>query len=285
MNIMGMEAASDIRKLQLIEMDIVKEVLQICDKYNIKYYMLGGTLLGAVRHKGFIPWDDDIDIGMPRPDYERFIEKAEEILRNPYELQSACKGNGHYYYLRIVDKRVKLLRTVGMNDATINAWIDIFPLDGVPENKIKRKWWNFCGTFAKNLFTCSEFSYLAGKEEKHRSLIKRLTRWGCKNFNLEKIIKTEWVCRLLDRILESNDYEVSTYVCNFCGYWGEKEIFPKSIYDKSYMYPFEDIFLCGPSDYDFVLTQMYGDYMTPPPENDRNHHGTSLIEAITEIKK
>lgn len=275
--IMDMEEVTDLRKLQMVELDILKKILLICKEYNIRNYMLGGTLLGAVRHKGFIPWDDDIDIGMPRPDYEKFIEIAKKILNAPYELQSAHQGNGHYYYVRIVDHRVKLLRKVGINDATINAWIDIFPLDGVPKNGLKRKCWNLCGTFAKNLFICSEFSYLAGKEEKSRSLIKRFVRWSCKEFRLEKIISTKYVCRLLDRILKSNDYETALSICNYCGYWGEREIFPKYIYDNSQMYQFEDIWLCGPTDYDFVCTQIYGDYMTPPAETDRNHHGIKLM--------
>ena len=74
------ERENDLRRLQLVELDILKEFLRICDKYHLRYYALGGTLLGAVRHKGFIPWDDDVDIGMPRPDFCRFEQVIEKEL-------------------------------------------------------------------------------------------------------------------------------------------------------------------------------------------------------------
>ena len=97
--------------LQEKEIDMVKKLVQICEKYDLKYFMAGGTFLGAVRHKGFIPWDDDIDLGMYRGDYERFLKIAEKELEFPYKIQTYqnCAAH-HYYFSHIVDMRYKVRR-------------------------------------------------------------------------------------------------------------------------------------------------------------------------------
>ena len=152
-----------IRKLQLIELDILKRTKKILDDNNLRYYMLGGTLLGAIRHEGFIPWDDDIDIGIPRNDYEKFLSIAQNKLKYPYELQISKNSNGKYYYARIVNNDYKLLRKVGYKDAIISCWIDVFPLDGVPDKKINFKIWKCSAKFMYKLFIASDFSYFVNK--------------------------------------------------------------------------------------------------------------------------
>lgn len=271
---------NSIRKLQLIELDILKKTKKILDDNNFRYYMLGGTLLGAIRHKGFIPWDDDIDIGLPRSDYEKFLELAKNELKYPYELQISKNSNGRYYYARIVNNDYKLLREVGYEDAIISCWIDVFPLDGVPDKKIKFKIWKYSAKFMYKLFIASDFSYFVNKEKKC-SIFGTFARKIFLKFKLEKIIPKKLVIKMLDKILKSNDFDKSEYVCNFCGFWGEKEIFPRKIYDDYKFYKFEDVELCGPSNYDLVLTQMYGNYMIPPSNVDKNHHNIKLITNVS----
>jgi len=100
------ENQNDLRKLQLVELDILKEFLRICEKYHLRYYALGGTLLGAVRHEGFIPWDDDIDVGMPRPDFRRFEKIVEKELPEYLHYCSFKKTKGYNHYVpRITDSR------------------------------------------------------------------------------------------------------------------------------------------------------------------------------------
>ncbi len=270
---------NELTKQQESDLNTLKAVMPLLEKNGLKYSMLGGTLLGAVRHKGFIPWDDDIDIGLPRPDYEMFIQIAEKELTDPFELQSALKGNGHYCYVRIVNTEIKLLRTLGMKDEVINAWVDIFPLDGVP-NGFMGAIWKFRANIALNLFYASDFSYWVPKEEntRHKSLIRSMVRKVFKSFNLERLFNTQRRARFLDNSLKSSDYDRCDRVWNFMGYMREKEEFPKEIYDDMVKYPFEDIELYGPKNYDYVLTQMYGDYMTPLPPEERDHHMTSYID-------
>ena len=117
--------------LHQVDLDIVKEVVAICEKHGFTYFMLGGTMLGAVRHKGFIPWDDDIDLGIPRIDYEAFLKVA------PKELSSHLKvvnyrtdPDYHYYITRILDTETKVEeKRIGNENRYTNASIDIFPID------------------------------------------------------------------------------------------------------------------------------------------------------------
>ena len=271
-----------IQTIQSVELDILKQILRIIDKYHLRYYMLGGTLLGAVRHQGFIPWDDDIDIGMPRPDYEKFLEVADAELSAPYDIHTTLNGRGEYsyYYPRVVNTEVKLRRKKSETEVIIPAWVDVFPLDGVPETESEFKRWKRELDLGQWVFMFSQFRffYMADTVTKKRHArakiaFKRLFY----RLNLEKTIDTVKAWKRLDRVMRRYDYENSTRLYNVCGYWGVKELFPKSVYGKGRLYPFEDLMLCGPEDYDDVLTQMYGDYMTPPPEADRDHHGVELI--------
>ena len=269
-----------LRQLQLAELEILKETLKLIEEHRLNYYMLGGTLLGAVRHQGFIPWDDDIDIGMPRPDYDRFLALAEQELKPPYQLHTLHSNPGEYcyYFARVENTGIRLRRSAAIRETEIPVWIDIFPLDGVPVDKGKRERWIRKCSFYLALFKASQFSYLGMSEKikKKRSLPKTVIRKLFLHCKLEKLISTRRAWEGLDRALKENRYEDCETLINFCGYWGLKEMFPKSVYGKGKLFPFEDLMLNGPEDYDTVLSQMYGDYMTPPPEEKREHHYIEL---------
>lgn len=273
--------SEELRRLQLAELDILKETLKLAEAHQLTYYMLGGTLLGAVRHQGFIPWDDDIDIGMPRPDYERFLQAAERELKPPYQLHTLQTGTGEYsyYYARVENRELKLRRTVAIKESEIPVWIDVFPLDGVPEEGEKRERWIKKCKFWDAMYKASQFSYLGISEsiKKKRSLPKRAARQLFLHLKLEKLISTRQAWEGLDRALKENKFEESDTLINFCGYWGLKEMFPKTVYGKGKLYPFEGMMLNGPEDFDTVLKQMYGDYMTPPQPEQRAHHYIKLL--------
>ena len=277
--------AQSVRQIQLIELDILRQVLTICEESRVVYYALGGTLLGAVRHQGMIPWDDDIDIGMPRPEYERFLKIAAKKLKAPYQLHTLQQRNGEYsyYFARVENTEVKMLRKAGLQDAVIPAWIDVFPLDGVPKDKVKREiWLRKCDLLLK-LYKGSQYSYFGASRDLNvkRSLPKTVLRETFILFRMERWVDAERAWNRLDRALKENEYDSCDTLINFCGNWGLKEMFPKSIYGKGKLYPFEDLMLNGPEDADFVLRQMYGDYMELPPEDQRNHHHIELIENDT----
>jgi len=273
---------NDISIIQQTELGILKHVLAICEKHGINYYMLGGTLLGAVRHQGIIPWDDDIDIGVPRPDYERLLGFLESELDEPYEIQTEMnqKGLYSYYYARVVDKTVLLRRQRSVEPVIIPAWIDLFPLDGVPKDpKVFDKWYKKCSRLY-TLFMFSQFKYFYSitdvKGRRFRAL-KIFVKKAFYKLNLEKLINTRKAWCKLDKNLKKYDYNESDSVFNFCGAWGIKELFDKKTYGEGKIYKFEDLLLNGPEDYDTVLSQMYGDYMTPPSDADKNRH---LVEIV-----
>ena len=138
---MGQFSANDINTtefLQKCELEILREFVRICDKHKLNYFIAAGTLLGSVRHGGFIPWDDDVDIGMYRGDYESFIQIAEYELNYPYKIHTFTNcHNHHYLFAHMIDERYTVRRLGSMDERIENVWIDIFPYDGLPKGMLK----------------------------------------------------------------------------------------------------------------------------------------------------
>ena len=127
----------ELRRMQLIQLELLKEVDRICLKYNISYSVEGGTLLGTVRHKGFIPWDDDIDISFKRKDYELFLAKASCYLPDDLEVKTYKDSEDDAIYTaRVVKKNTKLIIRTAEIAREDNIWIDLWALDGMPGNKV-----------------------------------------------------------------------------------------------------------------------------------------------------
>jgi len=127
----------ELRKLQLAELDILKEFVVLCQRNDLQYYIIGGTLLGAVRHSGFIPWDDDIDIAMPRKDYDKLLDILKEQLSEPYSfLHYTTSEFYREYSLKIINKNIYCYEDkLDVEKSKTNLWIDVLPLDAVPNNK------------------------------------------------------------------------------------------------------------------------------------------------------
>lgn len=135
--------ADDLRKLQLKCLDILVYFKEICDKYKLTFYLAGGTAIGAIRHKGFIPWDDDIDVFMPRPDYEKLTRLWNSVAdTTKYSFcRSTKEHNYHHHAASIVDNNTTLIEERNKNsDIPQGIMIDIIPLDGCPKSKVKRSW-------------------------------------------------------------------------------------------------------------------------------------------------
>ncbi len=270
-----------IRELQLIELDMLKEVLRIFEKHNIRYFALGGTLLGAVRHEGFIPWDDDIDIGVPRPDYEKLIKLFKEEL--PDHLKPVYFKNQTdkrpIYWIQVQNQKTSVKQHIANEEIITKVWIDIFPLDAMPTNPVSRKahslrllYWRM--RIQLSMFDENVHQNRAGRPFYEKAIIRLylLTKIGSKS-------DTYKMMRNLDILLKVYDYEKEDHLINFMGIWKLKEMFPKKIYGEGKLYRFEDIMLMGPSDADYVLTQMYGDYMKPvDPDKQSAHHAIEIVE-------
>ena len=263
-----------LRELQLAELDILKSVLMFFEKHDIRYYALGGTMLGAVRHNGFIPWDDDIDIGVPREDYERLAGLADRL---PQHLKYASFENDReypYYFARFVDERITVRSTRAEIDELTPAWIDVFPLDGMPNGVILRKLHGMAVLMARMLFQISRFDRIVNVKRSNRPALEKAIIWCTKTFHLQKLAGKERSFRLLDKTLKLFPYADSNFNVNAMGAYKLREMFDKRVFGSGALYAFEDIKIRGPEDYEAYLTQMYGDWRTPA---DVTHHEVAEI--------
>ena len=264
-----------MNEVQTIIWQIMKEIKAVIEEEDLKYYMLGGTLLGAVRHKGFIPWDDDIDIGMPRKDYERFLSLVQDKLPPHLKLHTyQNEKTHHYYFSRIVDTRYELKRTGSTVERNEDVWVDIFPLDGMPDNAFFRAIHAARLLYARMRYHISTIDKVNLKRP-NRPWTERVIIWMTlkTGFGTHSDPK-KWLDKI-DRLLKKYTVEDTNWVVNFMGQYKFKELFPKSWYGEGRMYRFEDDRLCGPVSYHKLLTRQYGDYMTLP--KNKNAHAAELV--------
>lgn len=258
--------------LHQVDMAIVKEVVRICDKHGLTYYMIGGTMLGAVRHQGFIPWDDDIDLGMPREDYEKFLELA------PAELQPHLKlvnfktdSNYQYYITRILDTETKAVEErIGNENKYTNASIDIFPIDGTPNNALLRKLYFFRVLYHRALMSLCYKDSIDRKRK--RGGAEKVLLWVMEHIPVEKLTTPYKQKCKIDKLLKKQKVAGSKYIGNIMGAYRTREIVPAEFYGKGAYYTFEGEQLRGLEKYDEYLTYTYGDYMQLPPEDQRKTH-------------
>ena len=275
----------ELSQIQEKVLEITKLVVKVLDEHHITYYMQGGTFLGAIRHGGFIPWDDDVDLGIPREGYERFLKIIGDYLPPYMKLQTWYDRTPHHYYFsRVVDTRYKVRRTGSADEREEYIWLDIFPLDGMPKTAPAR-------ALHKVRLLVRRLRYHASSIRKVN--INRPGRSAFEKFLIRFILKTGFGSRFrykgelreIERLLTKYSIDDSDWVLNFMGQqsWRFVELMPKAWYGEGKPYAFEDITLNGPVDYENYMLQYFGpDYMTPPPEGDRNAHAAYLVEAEPE---
>ena len=129
---------NNVRKVQMTQMEILRLFMDICERHRLRWYMIGGSLIGVLRHKGFIPWDDDIDIGMPRKDYDKFVSLQAEY---PDGYGLTCHGNTpewQFNFSQFIDKEAEIEVLMNELPRKCHVWLDIFPIDGLPANGLRR---------------------------------------------------------------------------------------------------------------------------------------------------
>lgn len=249
-----------IEEMKRIQLDMLKDIDSFCKANNITYFLAYGTLLGAVRHKGYIPWDDDIDICMPRPDYERFVFSY--INRNQnYQIKEFRKNKEYGFPFAKVSNENTIMNEY-MYDADSNGvYIDVFPLDGFKEKiqLIKFQW--------LNKFLNSKKAVLG----KNRSLKKNVL------IALGKIVlfplSIHFLLKKMHKIATRYGYLESENVAIFCFSTLKKGVVPRSVFETVDTAVFENIKVNAPHDFDRYLTSLYGNYMALPPVEQRvTHH-------------
>ena len=251
--------------VKAISIDLLQRVHDFCKKNNIRYSLAYGTLLGAVRHKGFIPWDDDIDILMLRPDYEKFISTFNNSSDGTYSVAS-YKSDSHFRYaLAKVVNNSTVNSELGYNKYGLG--IDLFPIDKIPSDKSKA-----ILLFKRHAIYWNMFMFKMMKWDRNRSLYKNLSMLLAKTFLI--FVPYSAIHYMMHKgathyINLQYDYMLG---CLFAPY-GMKNLMPKEVFDKTISMPFEQNEYCCLKAYDTYLSNLYGDYMQLPPIEKRvTHH-------------
>lgn len=238
---------------------IAKIFHDFCCKYEIPYYMLGGTMLGAIRHHDIIPWDDDMDFGVPRLYYNKIVNDIEKELPSYLRLISYKNSHIKVDMLKIELKDSKMLTD---DDDNFGIFIDIFPLDYTNCN---------VGVFSMNklLHFLVKYNVYAFSQSTEEGLLKKIMR-------TINILPKSFVINLISKYSESHEKQYSAYA-NYSGFWGMKEILSVVIFGKPKLYEIGGLFLFGVESPDKYLTSLYGDYMRLPSEEDRHTHAKEII--------
>ena len=253
-----------LKEIRQYQLEIMDEIDAYCKKNNLRYFLVGGTLLGAIRHNGFIPWDDDIDIAMPRDDYEKLVQSFSSASGKVSVINNKKDKRYYWPHSKAVHNDTELVES--HNKYKIGVFIDIFPLDkvsGTREECIKKT--NKVNKY-KNILTLKHL-----KLSRDRSFVKNAVVLCGKALNL---MSDRCVISKIDKLSQADRYVgAAEYWCNFLGAWGVKELVESRCFDSVEEHIFEGRMYSIPSAYDAYLSAIYGDYMTPPPvEKQVSHH-------------
>lgn len=266
-------ATYDLRQLHQHMLGILTAIDAACKAHDLCYYITAGTMLGAIRHQGFIPWDDDADICMPRLDYDRLIAHCREWLPKRYEL--ICAENDQHYpqpFAKLQDAETTLIEHAHLHYLG-GVYIDIFPIDGVPSNTLLRHWhiWRY-KLLRKKLYFTYRDPYRHGHGPS--SWIPLLCR---------RLYSVPQLQADIRQLLLKYGYEQSLLVQDYDdGYDGCME---KCILGTPTPYDFEGTQLMGYEQYDSYLTQKYGDYMTPPAASCQRQHNFYYLDLNLPYRK
>ena len=254
------------KELKAIQLDILQNVAEFCSQNNIIYFLAYGTLIGAIRHKGYIPWDDDIDIAMPRPDYDRFIRLFNNLQQSHIKV-IAMENDDHYgfSYAKVHDTRTIMNETQYKQDH-FGVYIDVFPIDGVKDKKQ-----------VKRLRMANKCLHSKKANYKQRKMSKKII-----NF-LGKVIlfpfSTHTIVKFIDKMARKYPFGSTPLAGGICDSMvGERAIVDVNYFKDVQLQEFEGKLYNIPVGYDGWLRSIYGDYMKLPPEEKRiTHH---IFEAL-----
>ena len=270
-----------LREIQDAVLNTFKGFISLCELLGVRYYINYGTLIGAIRHKGFIPWDDDIDVMMLRNDYERFISYCannREDIR-PYEVIHYSTNANYYIPIARFSNTDYEVEIEGEHNYGLGLFIDIYPIDHCGDTiEEAREYLHKNEFYLKMAALASMDRFSISQQGVWRTPVKALM------FLLSRIGGRQYFARLLDRrAKEESDRKGDKYIA--CVIWElcDNLIERKEEFDDSIQVEFESIMCSAPVGYDTVLKRFYGDYMVLPPEDERipNHH----YQAFRKLEK
>lgn len=240
-----------------LQMHVLDEFAAVCEREHIRWYLCAGTLLGAIRYRGFIPWDDDVDVMVPRADYDRLCRVLANEAPKGTVHSSLSAGDYPFPFSKLHDTRTWVHEALDpMPD--VGVGIDIFPLDYWPQGRLRR------GLERRTAQALGAYLVLATLDTPPASLPRATVRLALRM--LRRFVRLRAIARLLDFVARSSPQKTG-----FCGVrcWGYFEVEPSAAYEEVISVEFEGRHLPAPRGFDQVLTAIFGDYLTPPPPGDQ----------------
>lgn len=271
------------KRIWAIELDLMSQLLRVCKKHNIRISVFAGTLLGAIRHKGFIPWDDDLDVCIPRADFEKLIKVAPNEFKHPYFLQSALSDRRYFCGYARLRNSLSTAHILKYHSAEYNhgIYIDVYVVDGyIDDEKLRNKQDRLKRVIEKiaNIYSSQQYSgnvVLRGLKRAARYIFYSTL---CKMIKYETIVK--WYSNNLSRYDKiSNSVSTLTHDKRIA----DSSFFEKNAFDDIIYLPFENIEVPVPSCYDRILRNKYGDYMKYPPIEKRGVWHTGVVDFDPDI--
>lgn len=263
------------KKLWKIELDIIEKFKQVCKKYNLSYFLIGGAAIGAVRHKGFIPWDDDLDIGMLREDYDKFLEVAQYEFKDEYFVQTPLTDKGYFCggIIRIRDyKSTGIVREDYKKNVNNGIFIEVYPFDRTPDNKLLRK--IHIKKMSLYYYILSDYCHNNIPQKWYKKIIYRVTHKVVKCIDFNKMyMKYQNISK---KYSNKNTLFVDTPSLPYFA----KQGIHHYLYDdvkKTIEVPYEYTNLSIASNNHACLTIHFGDYMKLPPISERGMHHNNLV--------
>jgi len=274
-----------MNEIQAVQRDLLIRFMAVCQKHGLRYYLFGGSCLGAVRHQGFIPWDDDLDVAMPRPDFNKLMAVADEFPQ-PYFLQNVHTDKRYSYpYAKLRNSstcfREAVFGPVNMNHG---VWIDIFPLDGMTT---KNGATEVKGIKPYFLWFRWYFSYLANLIHK-----PRLDRRFLPDILVDLVAMIffpfgilNWNAKCISRSCQRIPFDKATLVGPYLTMYFNREALPFEVFGDGIDAQFEGLTVKVPADYDRYLSHIFGNYMKLPPlEKQKGHHYHVGVSASVSYK-
>ncbi len=259
-----------MNELQQVEFEILKDFVAVCEKLGLRYYLVCGSALGAVKYGGFIPWDDDVDVALPRRDYERFCAEAGALLPERLFIQNHKTDPAFPpVYMKLRDLGTTFIEKTARDLPIVHGvYIDVFPLDGYPGERLRR--WSF--ELKKRLYV-----YGIAAQFQLDSPVKRLLYTPFRLWT--KLFPSPSFAARYERMIQRYDPERSALWCNYGNSKQKVEYAPKDQYGQGSAACFEGLSVRVPEKYDDYLTQKYGDWRAElPPEQRTPHHGCIVCD-------
>lgn len=270
---------TDNERVQDLTINALNVFTNYCEKHKLRYSFTGGALIGVLRHKGFIPWDDDIDLGLPRKDFDKLHELLKSDMPKGYGICNRYTDpDWHFAMSQFVDLESEIEINLAEQPRMAHIWIDVFPIDGLPDNKLLR-WIRVKRILIKRYMV--QIAHISTQVDSHRDrpIYEKIILGFCKRIPVGKFFDTNKILNSMETLLRKSDFDTSEWCGNMLGRYREREVVRKEWFGIPQKAIFENESVYIPQNSDAILKNLYGDYMKLPPEKDRIAHGVKILKC------